>query len=85
VFEQRNFLLFHNAINSGRKLFKNDILRPLQTKFFEKFRSQAPVKSAIAIEEVNEGTLRKVAWNLVKRVGVISNTYCNYRLVVQHI
>jgi len=42
--------------------------------FFEKFRRQAPVKSAIAkiitraIEEVNERTLRKVARNVVKRV-----------------
>jgi hypothetical protein len=49
------FLHFHNAVNSGRtciylgKLFKNNVLHPLQTKsFFEKFRSQAPVKSAIA-------------------------------------
>jgi hypothetical protein len=38
VFEQRHFLRFHNAVNSGRtciyfgKLFKNDVLRPLQTK-----------------------------------------------------
>jgi hypothetical protein len=43
--------------------------------FFEKFRRQAPVKSAItkmincAIEEVNEITLRKVARNMLKRVG----------------
>ena len=42
--------------------------------FFEKFRRQAPVKSAIAkminraIEEVNERTLRKVARNMVKLV-----------------
>jgi hypothetical protein len=53
VFEQRHFLRFHNAVNSGRtciyfgKLFKNDVLRPLQTVFF-KFRRQAPVKSVIA-------------------------------------
>jgi hypothetical protein len=45
---------FHNAVNSGRKciyfgkLFKNDVLRPFWTKFFEKFRKQAPVKIAIA-------------------------------------
>jgi hypothetical protein len=65
--------------------------------FFEKFRRQAPVKSAIAkmikkkfremnitraVEEVNEGTLRKFASNMVKRVDkciemdIISNTYC---------
>jgi hypothetical protein len=43
--------------------------------FFEKFRRQAPVKSAIAkminraIEEVNERTLRKVVRNMVKHVG----------------
>jgi hypothetical protein len=54
VFEQRHFLRFHNEVNSGKtfiyfgKLFKNDALRPLWTKFFEKFRRQAPVKSAIA-------------------------------------
>jgi len=54
VFEQRHFLRFHNAVNSGRtciyfgKLFKNDVLRPMLTKFFEKFRRQAPIKSAIA-------------------------------------
>jgi hypothetical protein len=42
--------------------------------FFEKFRMQVPVKSAIAkiinraIEEVNEITLRKVVRNMVKRV-----------------
>jgi len=42
--------------------------------FFEKFRRQAPVKSAIAkmiiraIEGSNERTLRKVTRNMVKRV-----------------
>ena len=41
--------------------------------FYENFRRQAPVKSAIAkkttcaIEEVNERTLRKVVRNMVKR------------------
>jgi len=41
-----------------------------------------------AIEEVNEGTLRKVVRNMVKCVDkctemdIISNTYCKYRLVV---
>jgi hypothetical protein len=35
VFEQRHFLRFYNAVNSGKtciyfgKLFKNDVLRPL--------------------------------------------------------
>ena len=53
MFEQRHFLCFHNAVNSGRpciyfgKLFKNDVLRPLQTKVFEKFGRQVSVKSAI--------------------------------------
>jgi len=39
--------------------------------FLEKFRRQAPVKSAIAkmiIKEVNEEKLRKVARNMMKRV-----------------
>jgi hypothetical protein len=36
--------------------------------FFEKFGRQAPVKSAIAKMIENEGTLRKVARNLVKHV-----------------
>jgi hypothetical protein len=39
--------------------------------FFENFRRQEPVKSAIAkmiTKEVNERTLRKVARNMVKRV-----------------
>jgi hypothetical protein len=36
--------------------------------FFEKFRRQAPVKSAIAKMIKNERTLRKVARNMVKRV-----------------
>ena len=50
MFEQRHFLRFHNAVNSGRtciyfgKLFKNDV----DIVFFEKFGRQAPVKSAIA-------------------------------------
>ena len=67
------FLHFHNAVNSGRtciyfgKLFKNDVLRPLEKSFLEKFRI---LKTNItrAIEEVNERTLRKVARNMVKRV-----------------
>jgi hypothetical protein len=43
--------------------------------FFEKFRSQAPrdlkqlkMNVTHAIEEVNEGTLRKVASNIVKHI-----------------
>jgi len=36
--------------------------------FFEKFGRQAPVKSAIAKMIKNEGMLRKVARNTVKRV-----------------
>jgi hypothetical protein len=47
------FLRFHNAVNSGRtciyfgKLFKNDVFNVhCRQSFFEKFRRQAPVKSA---------------------------------------
>ena len=47
----------------------------VRQSFFEKFRRQAPVKSAIAktIKKfretgLNERTLRKVARNMVKRV-----------------
>jgi hypothetical protein len=36
--------------------------------FFEKFRRQEPVKSAIAKMIKNETALRKVARNMVKRV-----------------
>jgi hypothetical protein len=36
--------------------------------FFEKFGRQVPVKSAIAKMIKNEGTLRKVARNIVKHV-----------------
>jgi len=52
VFEQCHFLRFHNVVNSGRtciyfgKLFKNG--SHCRQSFFEKFRRQAPVKSAIA-------------------------------------
>jgi hypothetical protein len=52
VFEQPHFLHFHNAVNSRKtciyfeKLFKNKA--HCRQSFFEKFRRQAPVKSAIA-------------------------------------
>ena len=70
MFEQHNFLRFHNAVNSGRtciyfgKLFKNDVCRQ---SFFEKF---IILKTNItrAMEEVNERTLRKFTMNMVKRV-----------------
>jgi len=54
VFEQRHSLRFHNAVNSGRtcicfrKLFKKMSYAHCGQSFFEKFRRQAPVKSAIA-------------------------------------
>jgi hypothetical protein len=55
VYEQRHFLRLHNVVNSGRmciyfgKLFKNDVLHAhCRQSFFEKFRRQGPVKSAIA-------------------------------------
>jgi hypothetical protein len=53
-FEQRHFLRFHNAVNSGKtciyvgKLFKTMSYAHCRQSFFEKFRRQAPVKSAIA-------------------------------------
>jgi hypothetical protein len=59
--------------------------------FFEKFRRQAPVKSAIAkmIKKFREtGSVLEVVRNMVKHVDkwnemvIISNTYCKYRLVV---
>jgi ABC-type uncharacterized transport system substrate-binding protein len=74
VFEQRHFLRFHNAVNSGRtciylgKLFENDVLAHCRQSFFEKFRRQAPVKILLRKKNKNERTLRKVARNLVKRV-----------------
>jgi hypothetical protein len=50
--------------------------------FFEKFRRQAPVKSAIAkmikkfrVTGSNERTLRKVARNMVKRVDKCIEMY----------
>jgi len=54
VFEQRHFLCFHNAINSGRtciyfeKLFKTMSYIHCRQSFFEKLGRQAPVKSAVA-------------------------------------
>jgi len=80
VFEQ-HFLRFHNAVNSGKtciyfgKYLKTKSYAHCRQSFFEKFRRQAPVKSAIAkmIKKfretgLNERTLRKVARNMVKRV-----------------
>jgi hypothetical protein len=55
--------------------------------FFEKFRI-LKMNITGANEEVNEGTLRKVGRNMVKRVDkciemdIISNTYFKYRLVL---
>jgi hypothetical protein len=56
--------------------------------FFEKFGILKMIITR-AIEEVNERTLRKVAWNMVKRadkcikmMDIISSTYCKYWLVV---
>jgi hypothetical protein len=54
VFEQRHLLRFHNAFYNGRtciyfgKLFKTMSYAHCRQNFFEKFRRQAPVKSAIA-------------------------------------
>jgi hypothetical protein len=54
VFEQRHFLRFRNAVNSGKLVFilesylKTMSYAHCRQSFFEKFRRQAPVKSAIA-------------------------------------
>jgi hypothetical protein len=73
VFEQRHFLRFHNAVNSGRtciyfgNLFKKRCLTPTVDKVsFEKFRI-LKMNITRAIEKVNERTLIKVARNMVKR------------------
>jgi hypothetical protein len=53
-FSTTPFLRFRNAVNSGRtciyfgKLFKKMSYTHCRQSFFEKFRRQAPVKSAIA-------------------------------------
>ena len=73
VYEQRHFLRFHNAVNSGRtciyleKLFKNDVLRPMwsylkDTVYRSNPRDLKQLKMNItrAIEEVNERTLEKL-------------------------
>jgi hypothetical protein len=54
IFEQGHFLRFHNAVNSGRtciyfgKLLETMSYAQCKQSFFEKFRRQAPVKSATA-------------------------------------
>jgi hypothetical protein len=54
VFEQRHFLRFHNAVNSGRTcIYLESYLKTMsyahcRQSLFEKFRRKAPVKSAIA-------------------------------------
>jgi len=54
VFEQHHFLRFHNAVNSRRMcIYFGNYLKTMsyvhcRQSFFEKFRRQAPVKSAIA-------------------------------------
>jgi hypothetical protein len=50
------------------KLFKTMSYAHCRQSYFEKFRRQAPVKSAIAKIIKNERMLRKVARNMVKRV-----------------
>jgi hypothetical protein len=80
VFEQRHFLPFHTAVNSGRtclyfgKLFKKRSYPPLQTVSLKSLEGnlrdlkQLKMNITRAIEEVHERTLRKVARNVVKRV-----------------
>jgi len=54
VFEQRHFLRFHNAVNVKECVFiLESYLETMsyahcRQSFFEKFRRQAPVKTAIA-------------------------------------
>jgi hypothetical protein len=73
VFEQRHFLRFHNAVNSGRtciyfgKSFKTVSYAHCRQSFFKKFRI-LKMDITRAIEEINERTIRKVARNMVKRV-----------------
>ena len=74
VFEQCHFLCFHIAVNSGERVFSLESYLKMMSyvhcrqSFFEKFGRQVPVKSAIAKMIKNEGTLRKVARNIVKHV-----------------
>jgi hypothetical protein len=53
VFEQRHFLRFYNAVNSEITCILEIYLKTMsyahcRQSFFEKFRRQAPIKSAIA-------------------------------------
>jgi hypothetical protein len=75
VFEQRNFLRVHNAVNSGRtciyfeKLFKNDVLTPTADKVsLKKLEGKHQQKVLLRKCLENERTLRKVARKIVKRV-----------------
>jgi len=81
VFEQRHFYAFIMRLTVEERLFilesylKTMSYAHCRQSFFEKFRRQAPVKSAVAkiikkFRETgsNERTLREVARNMVKRV-----------------
>jgi hypothetical protein len=66
VIEQRHYLRFHNAVNSGRTCiyFAESYLKSMSSahcrqSFFEKFRI-LKMNITRAIEEVNERTLRNV-------------------------
>ena len=73
VFEQRQFYAFIMRLTVEEpvfifgKLFENDVLAHYRQSFFEKFRI-LKMNITLAIEEINERTLRKVARNMVKRV-----------------
>ena len=73
MFEQRHFLRFHNAVNSGTACIILEIYLKMMSyahcrqSFFEKFRI-LKMNITRVIEEVNERTLRIVARNMVKRV-----------------
>jgi hypothetical protein len=81
VFEQRHFYAFIMRLTVEERVFilesylKTMSYAHCTQSFFEKFRRQAPVKSAIVkiikkFRETasNDGTLRKVARIMVKRV-----------------
>jgi len=81
VFEQRHFYAFIMQLTVEERVFilesylKTMSYAHCRQSFFENFRRQAPVKSAIAkmikkFRETgsNERTLRKLARNMAKRV-----------------
>jgi hypothetical protein len=81
VFEQRHFYAFIMLLTVEERIFILESYLKMMSdahcrqSFFEKFRRQAPVKSAIAKmikkfreTDSNERTVRKVVRNMVKHV-----------------